>query len=75
MKAAKLEIGDRRPEARCCGAGGKRKKEGVERSVFTLMRCSLKKKVRLARSVGDLTDLTDRKNSVWRASNESINYK
>ncbi len=34
-KAALLEIGDRRQET-----GGKRKKEGVKRSVFTLMRCS-----------------------------------
>jgi len=36
MKASKLEIGVVRQEA-----GGKRKKEGARRSVFTNMRCSL----------------------------------
>ncbi|MEG4497627.1 hypothetical protein QUB05_09805 [Microcoleus sp. F10-C6] len=40
MKAVKLEIGVLRPEARGCEAGGKRKKEGARRSVFTNMRCS-----------------------------------
>ncbi|MEG4498737.1 MULTISPECIES: hypothetical protein [unclassified Microcoleus] len=39
--AVKLEIGVLRQEARGCGAGGKRKKEGARRSVFTNMRCSL----------------------------------
>ncbi|WP_333381382.1 MULTISPECIES: hypothetical protein [unclassified Microcoleus] len=42
MKAVNLEIGVLRPEARGCEAGGKRKKEGARRSVFTNMRCSRK---------------------------------
>ena len=40
MKAAKLEIGVLRPEAAGQEAGGKRKKEGARRSIFTNMRCS-----------------------------------
>ncbi|HSF76840.1 MAG TPA: hypothetical protein VLA84_23810, partial [Microcoleus sp.] len=40
MKAVKLEIGVLRPEAAGQEAGGKRKKEGARRSVFTNMRCS-----------------------------------
>ncbi|MEG4501274.1 hypothetical protein QUB05_29685 [Microcoleus sp. F10-C6] len=40
MKAAKLEIGVLRPEAAGQEAGGKRKKKGARRSVFTNMRCS-----------------------------------